>query len=371
MIPTASSIPCSSRARSVTSGSRPRRCPCSTRSYPLYEIGGDRAVLVLPMLGAVLRALAARARRDGSARAPDGSRSGRWACDTGCGVRTRRSGSTRWASVRALGNRGARRRHPRAPRRLAWRVLGAGLLFGAAAVMRTEALVYFAVTTARRARRVAGTRPSTPAGSRCRCLRHGGRVLRAGREPSARDRLDRQLACGRGGRRRRGSRRPRRRSVTASTEPRPRPRGSTDSTRRSTGSSARSSCCWSAPVRGAWRGRRRAAPLGVAAFVGAAPAVLDAILQRARVTFPAFSPHHRSRPRASCSRWGRRDLRLPTLVACLALPLVWATQYSDSMRPSGVGRYALASGVLLAVVTVVVLAGPACRAGAACGPPVR
>ena len=55
--------------------------------------------------------------------------------------------------------------------------------------------------------------------------------------------------------------------------------------------------------------------------------------------------------------WGRRDLWLPGAVALLALPLVWATAYSDTMRPQWGGRYVLTSGALLAVVAVVALAG--------------
>jgi hypothetical protein len=55
----------------------------------------------------------------------------------------------------------------------------------------------------------------------------------------------------------------------------------------------------------------------------------------------------------------RRPLRLPTLIAVLALPLVWAFQYSGGAGPQWGGRYELLTGALLAVVGVVALGG--CR----------
>ena len=55
--------------------------------------------------------------------------------------------------------------------------------------------------------------------------------------------------------------------------------------------------------------------------------------------------------------WKRRELWLAAGVAVLALPLVWVTAYSDTMRPQWGGRYALTTGAILAVGAVVVLAG--------------
>src|SRR5690606_38061264 len=49
--------------------------PMPYAALPLYGLGGERAVLLLPMLGAVLSALAARA----LARRLDGERAGWWA----------------------------------------------------------------------------------------------------------------------------------------------------------------------------------------------------------------------------------------------------------------------------------------------------
>ena len=53
----------------------------------------------------------------------------------------------------------------------------------------------------------------------------------------------------------------------------------------------------------------------------------------------------------------KRSLRLPTVIACVALPLVWAFQYSGGAGAQWGGRYELVSGALLVVVGVVALAG--------------
>ena len=115
---------------------------------PLYRAGGYRLALVLPMLGSVLAALAARAlaRRLGThgwlAFVVVGLLSPLaiyaldfWEHSIGVALMA-------WAVVLLvdIDGDGAGRKWPRA--------LGAGLLFGAAATMRTEALVYGAVATA-------------------------------------------------------------------------------------------------------------------------------------------------------------------------------------------------------------------------------
>ena len=53
----------------------------------------------------------------------------------------------------------------------------------------------------------------------------------------------------------------------------------------------------------------------------------------------------------------KRALRLPTVIASAALPLVWAFQYSGGAGPQWGGRYELVSGALLVVAGVVALAG--------------
>jgi len=117
--------------------------PMLYAAYPLYELGGVRAILVLPMLGGVLTALGARAlaRRLG----------GRgdlafWLVGLATPVvvysldfweHTLGLAATIWAVVLLLDV---------ADRRAGWRAAAAaGALFGVAATMRTEALVYAAV----------------------------------------------------------------------------------------------------------------------------------------------------------------------------------------------------------------------------------
>ncbi|MEX2099920.1 MAG: hypothetical protein WEB19_00760 [Acidimicrobiia bacterium] len=130
--------------------------PMLYAAYPLYLVGGERAVLALPMLGAVLAALAARALAERMRRG-----SGWWAFwavgiaspvalyaldfwEHAPGV-----AAVLWATVLAVDV---------AERRAGWRgAAAAGLLLGFAATMRTEALVYavvmIAVVCARRLRR--------------------------------------------------------------------------------------------------------------------------------------------------------------------------------------------------------------------------
>ena len=55
----------------------------------------------------------------------------------------------------------------------------------------------------------------------------------------------------------------------------------------------------------------------------------------------------------------KRALRMPTVIASVALPVVWAFQYSGGAAPQWGGRYELVSGALLVVVGVVALAGRA------------
>ena len=53
--------------------------------------------------------------------------------------------------------------------------------------------------------------------------------------------------------------------------------------------------------------------------------------------------------------WPRRDLRLPTILAVVTVPIVWVVQYSGNAKPQWGGRYVLLSGVLLATVAVIAL----------------
>jgi hypothetical protein len=114
---------------------------------PLYELGGIRLALVLPMLGSMFAALGARAlaRRLGAGQA------GGWWAFWAVGLASPLAvyaldlwehsiglALMLWAIVLVVDV---------LDRRAGWRAtLGAGLLFGAAATMRTEALVYGLVT---------------------------------------------------------------------------------------------------------------------------------------------------------------------------------------------------------------------------------
>jgi hypothetical protein len=53
----------------------------------------------------------------------------------------------------------------------------------------------------------------------------------------------------------------------------------------------------------------------------------------------------------------RKDVRLVTVMAVVALPMVWAFQYSGGAGPQWGGRYTLLSGALLLVAATVVLEG--------------
>jgi hypothetical protein len=53
--------------------------------------------------------------------------------------------------------------------------------------------------------------------------------------------------------------------------------------------------------------------------------------------------------------WRAPRVRMLAVVACVALPFVWAAQYTGSMWPQWGGRYVLFTGVLLAVAACVVL----------------
>ncbi|HEX2701093.1 MAG TPA: hypothetical protein VHM89_12900 [Acidimicrobiales bacterium] len=117
--------------------------PVLYAAYPLYALGGYRLTLALPMLGSVLSALAARA----LARLLTSGPSDGWAAFWIVGLASPLTiyaldfwehslgvAAMAWAIVLLVDAVEARRGWPA--------FLGAGALFGAAATMRTEALVY-------------------------------------------------------------------------------------------------------------------------------------------------------------------------------------------------------------------------------------
>ncbi|MGH9165983.1 MAG: hypothetical protein ACRDZW_10790, partial [Acidimicrobiales bacterium] len=121
--------------------------PMLVAAYPLYRIGGYRLALLLPMVGAVLAALAARAlaRRLGGG----GGWTAFWVIGLASPVavyaldlweHTFGVAAMAWGVVFLVDLVQGRRGWPAA--------LAGGLAFGAAATMRTEALVYAAVAVA-------------------------------------------------------------------------------------------------------------------------------------------------------------------------------------------------------------------------------
>lgn len=126
--------------------------PALYAAYPLFEVAGYRGALLLPMTGSILAALAARA----LARRLGAGPGHQWAAFWIVGLASPMTiyaldfwehslgvGLMAWAVV-LLSDVAA----PGPGRRCWVRALGAGLLFGAAATMRTEALAYGAVATA-------------------------------------------------------------------------------------------------------------------------------------------------------------------------------------------------------------------------------
>ena len=136
--------------------------PVLTAAYPLYRLGGYRLALVLPMLGSVLAALAARAlaRRLGGP-----GHSGNlafWAVGLLSPLAIYALDFWEHSLGVALGLWAVVLLVDVAEGRAGWKAgLVAGVLIGAAATMRTEALVYGAVTAA-----VAGLALVIPKGRR-------------------------------------------------------------------------------------------------------------------------------------------------------------------------------------------------------------
>jgi len=330
--------------------------PMLYAAYPLYRFGGDRAVVLLPMLGAVLCAFAARAlaRRFGGG---DGW-SAFWIVGLASPVavyaldfweHTIGLGLMLWAVVLLLDV---------LERRSTWRAaLGAGTLFGAAASMRTEALVYLVVATGltclvmlvreRAWRRPILTGLSALVGA-------GGLVVA--------NRLLEQAILGSD---LRGSRV----ASTASNAG----GGAPDRVREAlttfvgTGMSGlRPSSEWvvgalavAAVAVGAWclaqEDRRRVA-LGTAVFA------IGTVIYLVRFAQGwGFVPGLLvASPFAAVGivvAWTKPALRLPAAIACVALPIAWYAQYQGGADPQWGGRYVLLSGALLAIVGCVYLRG--------------
>ncbi|TMK64478.1 MAG: hypothetical protein E6G60_06805 [Actinobacteria bacterium] len=125
--------------------------PMLVVAYPLYELGGERAALLIPMLAAVLAALAARAlaRRLVTTRHEQAGWWAFWATGLVTPVAIYALDFWEHAAGIALMLWAVVFLVDVATQRAGWRgACAAGVLFGAAATMRTEAFVYGAVAGA-------------------------------------------------------------------------------------------------------------------------------------------------------------------------------------------------------------------------------
>ena len=327
--------------------------PMLYAAYPLYLAGGNRAILLLPMLGALLAALAARslARRLGA-------RSG-WPAFWVIGLASPLAiyaldfwehalglGLMLWGVdwfLRASGERGRIRD---------W-VFG-GLLFGAAATMRTEALVYLAVCGGIACLLWLGRERDLLAviGRGLAVLGSAGVVL------VANDLFERLVL----GTSLRGAR----------------ATGTAEAAGTSLGDRVHEAWTyvfgtnrlpWASDlvlgavivlliVIGVWllfRPEERRLVLGVAALVGAG-LLYFYVFGHGLGFVPGLLVASPFAAVGLALGW-RRDVRVITVMAVAALPLVWFFQYSGGAGPQWGARYTLLSGALLLVAATVVLEG--------------
>ena len=327
--------------------------PMLYAAYPLYLVGGDRAILLLPMLGALLAALAARslARRLGA-------RTG-WPAFWVIGLASPLAiyaldfwehalglGLMLWGVdflLRAMKERG---------RVVDW-VIG-GALFGAAASMRTEALVYLAV------------------GGGITCLLwlvrerdllavigRGVTLLASAGVVLAANELLERLVLG-------TSLRGARAGGTAAAAG-----GSLGDRAHEAGTYVLGTnrLPWGSDlvlgaaivlliVIGVWlllRPEERRLVLGVAALV-AAGFLFCFVFGHGLGFVPGLLVASPFAAVGLALGW-RRDVRVITVMAVVALPLVWFFQYSGGAGPQWGARYTLLSGALLLVAATVVLDG--------------
>jgi hypothetical protein len=335
--------------------------PMIYAALPLYHLGGPRLVLLLPMLGALLCAFGARAlaRRIGGG-------SG-WPAFWVVGLTTPVAiyaldfwehsiglGLMLWGVVHLWDLAGApgAEGSERGVRGGWWSAALAGACFGLAATMRTEALVYLVVAGSvacltllvrRRAIVAVAARGLTLLAAAGVVLGMNdlleravlGTTLRASRAASTADGIGTSLAT---------------RVQEAFTT--------------TLGLNAFSrdldflvgALVVALLAYGAWRLRR-----GDEVVIGWAVIAVAVVLYALRFsTGLGFVPGVLTAwPFAACGLvlgW-RRDLRLPVVIALVALPVVWAFQYSGGAGPQWGGRYELLTGVLLAIVGVVAVQG--------------
>jgi hypothetical protein len=327
--------------------------PMLYAAYPLYLVGGDRAILLLPMLGALLAALAARslARRLGA-------RTG-WPAFWVIGLASPLAiyaldfwehalglGLMLWGVdwfLRAAGERGRVRD---------W-VIG-GALFGAAATMRTEALVYLAVCGG-----IACLLWLVRERNLLAVIGRGLAVLAGAGVMLAANEVLERLVLGTSLRGARAS-------------------GTAAAAGTSLGDRAHEAgtyvlgtnrLAWAPDlvlggaivllvVTGTWlllRTPQRSLVPGVAALVAAGLLYLF-VMGHGLGFVPGLLIASPFAAVGLVLGW-RRDVRVITAMAVAALPLVWFFQYSGGAGPQWGARYMLLSGALLLVAATVVLDG--------------
>ena len=342
--------------------------PMVEAAYPLYVLGGGRMVLLLPMLGGLLCAFAARALAKRFAPGSSGWRAF-WVVGLASPVtvyaldfweHTLGLGLMLWAVVRLLDVLDRHGADPAAGVGPDWRgrwpgALAAGVLFGAAATMRTESLVYLVVGTGLACLVMLWRERSLvrPVVTGVVTLVGAGIMVLANRV------LEQVLL----GTDLRGSRVAGTASGAGTTLGNRAHEAAT--TAVGTGMTGlRSSSEWivgavvvTLIALGAWgmasRDRRRVAP-GAAAFAAGAMVYLVRFAQGW-----GFVPGMLlASPFAAVGvflAWRRPALRLPAAIACVALPVAWYAQYQGGADPQWGGRYILLSGALLTVAGVVAL----------------
>ncbi len=328
--------------------------PMLYAAYPLYLVGGDRLVLLLPMLGAVACAFAARAlaRRLGAAT----GWSAFWIIGLATPVAIYALDFWEHSWGLALMMWGAVFLLDVAERRAGWRgALAAGALFAGAATMRTEALVYLLVAAAVTCLTlVVRDRAWRAAVVRGVAIVVGAVVVLAANQLLERFTVGVSLrasrvagtAAGAGG---------------SATE-RAKEALTTSLGMNFFGGSAD----WIAGLLvvglvayGVWALRARSDDRRLLGIAAVTLAVVVIVLRFADGLgfVPGLLTASPVAVVGLVFGWRRREFRYPLIVACVALPLVWIFQFSGGAGPQWGGRYELLSGALLAVVGVVVLQG--------------
>lgn len=328
--------------------------PMLVAAYPLYVVGGERGVLLVPMLGAVACALAAAAlvRRF---RGGDGMRAF-WVIGLATPVAIYALDFWEHSIGLALMLWGAVLVSDVMERRAGWRgALGAGLLFGVAATMRTESLVYFLVTVG-----VSCLLMLVRDRSLARPVAAGVAALAGLFAMLVANRLLEQLILGTDLRGARVSG-----TATAS--------GSGMSVRiREAVTTSLGLGFSSLSTRGAWiiggvvvalvaggawllstRDRLRVVAGGV--LLATAALVYVTRFDEGLGFVPGLLTASPFAAVGVVLAWRKPVLRWPLAVALLALPIAWVAQYTGGADPQWGGRYLLVSGALLAVAGLVVL----------------